>query len=59
MLHHHHAGEDELVWPRLRERAELAAGLVDRAQTQHEVIGRLLAALDDAVQRFAETADPT
>ena len=37
----------------------LDAGLVDRAQTQHEVIGRLLAALDDAVQRFVETADPT
>ena len=59
MLHHHHTGEDELVWPRLRERAALDASLVDRAQTQHEVIGRLLAGLDDALRRFAETADPT
>ncbi len=59
MLHHHHTAEDELVWPRLRERAELDAWLVDRAQTQHEVIGQLLAALDNVLQRFTETADPT
>jgi len=59
MLHHHHTAEDELVWPRLRERAELDAWLVDRAQTQHEVIGQLLAALDHVLQRFTETADPT
>ena len=59
MLHHHHTAEDELVWPRLRERAELDAWLVERAQTQHEVIGQLLAALDHVLHRLTETADPT
>jgi hemerythrin-like domain-containing protein len=58
MLHHHHTGEDELVWPRLRERAQLDGSLIDRAQTQHEFIGRLLAALQDDLQRFAESSDP-
>jgi len=58
MLHHHHTGEDELLWPRLRERVEIDADLVDRAEAQHEVISRLMAELDDALRRFAETADP-
>jgi hemerythrin-like domain-containing protein len=42
-LHHHHTGEDELLWPRLRERAELDDDLVDRMQRQHEQVGGLLA----------------
>src|SRR3712207_5189473 len=41
-LHHHHTGEDELVWPRLRERAEAHVDLVQRMQSQHESLAALL-----------------
>lgn len=35
-LHHHHSGEDDLVWPRLRARVALQQELVDRMEAQHE-----------------------
>lgn len=41
-LHHHHSGEDELLWPKLRARAELDDDLLDRMEAQHEQIGTLL-----------------
>ena len=59
MLHHHHTAEDELVWPRLRDRAALDPWLLERMETQHHVLGELLDELDVALPRFAETADPT
>jgi hemerythrin-like domain-containing protein len=37
-LHHHHSGEDENIWPRLLERAAPQAELIDRMETQHEVV---------------------
>lgn len=42
-LHHHHDGEDRLLWPLLRARAgaELAP-LVDTMESQHEAIARLV-----------------
>lgn len=49
-LHAHHASEDELVWPLLRERSPEASGLVDDMVSQHE---RLQAQLDTA-RRQAE-----
>jgi hypothetical protein len=45
MLHAHHEGEDELLWPRLVERAPDQGELVERMQAQH---AGLLAALADA-----------
>ncbi|NYJ73210.1 hemerythrin domain-containing protein [Allobranchiibius huperziae] len=45
MLHHHHAGEDALLWPMMRERVpEQATRLIDEVESQH--VG-LDAALDD------------
>ena len=58
MLHHHHTSEDELVWPRLRTRATLDPQLVERMETQHEVIGALLDEVDPVLGRFALAADP-
>ena len=56
MLHAHHEGEDELVWPRLTQRAPAEAELVARMQSQHT---GLLAALTEAEQRLAQwTAQP-
>jgi iron-sulfur cluster repair protein YtfE (RIC family) len=46
MLHHHHAGEDELVWPRLEQRAELSDDLVARMEEQHAQVSVLLDAVD-------------
>lgn len=59
MLHHHHTAEDDLVWPRLRDRATLDPSLVERMESQHHVIGGLLDALDDALPGFAEAGDPS
>lgn len=36
LLHHHHQGEDALLWPLLRERVPVAAqALIDAAESQH------------------------
>jgi hemerythrin-like domain-containing protein len=58
MLHHHHTAEDELVWPRLRDRAQLDPWMLERMEAQHHVVGELLEELDVALPRFAGTADP-
>ena len=57
MLHHHHSGEDALVWPRLQERADLATDLVERMEEQHGRVGALLHRVDDLLPRWAASAD--
>jgi hypothetical protein len=37
-LHHHHTSEDEHLWPRLLERTQPDALLVDRMEDQHKVV---------------------
>ena len=37
-LHMHHTGEDEVLWPRLLERAAPEAALVETMQRQHELV---------------------
>ena len=46
-LHQHHAGEDELVWPKLLERATPERALIERMQAQHHAVA-------DGVQRVNE-----
>lgn len=47
LLHHHHAGEDELLWPPLRERLPQRAVVhLDEAEAEH-------AGLDEALRRVA------
>jgi hemerythrin-like domain-containing protein len=58
-LHHHHAGEDELVWPKLHERALVAGDLVHRMETQHEQVSALLHRADELLVRWAASADAT
>ena len=41
-LHAHHASEDALVWPLLRERSPEAAGLVDDMEEQHVRVHALM-----------------
>jgi iron-sulfur cluster repair protein YtfE (RIC family) len=40
-LHLHHSAEDELLWPRLRERVDVDTALVARMEAQHERISAL------------------
>jgi hemerythrin-like domain-containing protein len=42
MLHHHHLGEDELLWPRLSTRTRFHADLLARMDSQHHVLAVLL-----------------
>ncbi|MCW2563627.1 MAG: hemerythrin cation binding domain protein, partial [Mycobacterium sp.] len=42
MLHHHHEGEDELLWPKLSARARFDDDQLVRMDRQHDVIAALL-----------------
>jgi hemerythrin-like domain-containing protein len=54
-LHHHHSGEDELLWPLLLARVDLEAEIVLRMEAQHEVIAASLTEVDGAIGAW-ETA---
>jgi deazaflavin-dependent oxidoreductase (nitroreductase family) len=55
-LHHHHTGEDEIVWPRLLERAEPQAELINRMEKQHQVVAERSADVRTAVAAWRQTA---
>ena len=42
MLHHHHEGEDEVLWPRLSARTRFHADLLARMDSQHHGLAVLL-----------------
>ena len=42
MLHHHHLGEDELLWPRLSARTRFHTDLLARMDSQHHGLAELL-----------------
>ena len=42
MLHHHHVGEDDLLWPRMSARTRLHAELLARMDAQHQGLAVLL-----------------
>lgn len=58
LLHHHHEGEDELLWPKLRERvtAETVA-VLDAVESQHIGIDACLGRLATARAEWATTAE--
>jgi iron-sulfur cluster repair protein YtfE (RIC family) len=47
-LHHHHHGEDERIWPLLRERDPAAAVVLDALEAEHAEIDPLIAIGDDS-----------
>lgn len=57
-LHLHHTGEDELLWPKLLERAAPDAALVARMEAQHGQVDRELALLGPALSRWEVEARP-
>ena len=45
-LHHHHTGEDIVLWPALLERAAPSTGLVETMQAQHEAVEHHMAQVE-------------
>lgn len=56
-LHHHHTGEDELLWPTLLQRVDADRAFVLRAEEQHERVDTLLTRGTKQVLAFR--ADPS
>ena len=55
-LHMHHTGEDEILWPRLLERATPSAELVHTMQTQHDLVDRHLDRLGPLLEQWMRSA---
>ncbi len=56
-LHMHHTTEDDLIWPKLRDRAGLDAPLVERMEEQHQQIDVSVAQVRAAMAAWR--SDPT
>jgi hemerythrin-like domain-containing protein len=56
-LHTHHTGEDELLFPLLRERTTLDPGLMDRMDAQHAQVDDTVAAVNADLPAWTATAD--
>ncbi|MCK2220939.1 hemerythrin domain-containing protein [Actinomadura sp. ATCC 31491] len=52
VLHHHHTAEDETVWPKLRERAPHAVGVIDALEAEHEACDHWIGESTDAFRAF-------
>ncbi|WP_326578532.1 hemerythrin domain-containing protein [Actinacidiphila glaucinigra] len=55
-LHTHHTGEDEGLWPQVRERDPATGPLLDSLDTDHRRITPAAVTVTDAARRYAETA---
>jgi hemerythrin-like domain-containing protein len=57
-LHHHHHGEDELLWPKLLDRlGPLNADLVQRMESQHEIVASSLSRIETLLPQWRRQAD--
>ncbi|MGW6508921.1 hemerythrin domain-containing protein [Streptomyces niveus] len=56
-LHTHHTGEDELLFPLLRERAALDPELMDRMDAQHAQVDDAVTAIDAELPAWTASAD--
>ncbi|GAA1876789.1 hemerythrin domain-containing protein [Williamsia serinedens] len=60
LMHHHHEGEDELLWPLLRERLTGEdAAMLDVVEAQHAGIDTALTRVEDARSGWCEAVDAT
>jgi hemerythrin-like domain-containing protein len=57
-LHHHHTGEDELIWPLLLARVDLEAELVLRMEEQHARVAAGLETVTALLPSWERTASP-
>jgi Hemerythrin HHE cation binding domain len=56
-LHHHHASEDELVWPKLMARAPERQSEIQRLENQHEGIAAATAHVRSDLSAWTTAAD--
>jgi hypothetical protein len=57
LLHHHHTGEDRLLWPVLQPRVpDAVVGAVERMERQHEGIAEMQESVTAAVAAWRATA---
>ena len=56
-LHTHHSGEDELLFPLLRQRASLDPELMDRMDAQHAQVNNAVAAISAQLPAWTANAD--
>jgi iron-sulfur cluster repair protein YtfE (RIC family) len=56
VLHHHHEGEDLLLWPKLRERAPDQQAILDEMEAGHIQLGAALDQLTASLAAFTATA---
>ena len=57
-LHHHHAAEDEVIWPKLRERAATREVDITRMEDTHRDIADDIARVRRIASSWADSADP-
>ncbi len=57
-LHLHHTSEDDLLWPKLLERAAPDAAFVERMEAQHGQVEHYLEQLEPALRRWESEARP-
>lgn len=57
-LHNHHHGEDELLYPLLRQRVRLDADLLDRMDAQHATVDESVGALRADLPGWMRSPDP-
>ncbi len=57
-LHLHHTSEDELLWPKLLQRARPEAQLIHRMEAQHERVEHYTERLTAALDRWEAEARP-
>jgi hemerythrin-like domain-containing protein len=56
-LHHHHEGEDDLLWPPLLAKATLQTDLVHRMESQHQALSTSLDKIEKLTPAWATTAN--
>jgi hemerythrin-like domain-containing protein len=56
-LHVHHSGEDELLYPLLRERVQLDRELIDRMEAQHGEVDKAIRAVKDQLPSWTARGD--
>lgn len=58
-LHHHHSGEDDLLWPKLLARTTPDTQLIHRMQGQHEQMATAVQAIEHVIPQWTRLADTT
>ena len=59
LLHHHHTGEDRLLWPRLLERVpEELAPIVHLMESHHEQVHGYMETVQELLPSWRASADP-